>query len=167
MDSPLMGAHGYCSQEMVHLCLLGKAISNTFDGDKVLDKSSGFVLKGITNRSEVGLLSLFEHYDSIVVGDFLKTPNFPIWLICSESHFTVLFGTQRGLQRSSMADKRPIDLYYYDQLNRAQESLIKLTIDCSKLSRGNTSSLISPIEHCIRTKWLDASIDWNGAEPLL
>ena len=39
-DCPLMGAHGYCSQEMVHLFLLGKAISNTFDGDKILDEAN-------------------------------------------------------------------------------------------------------------------------------
>ena len=52
LDCPLMGAHGYCSQEMVHLFLLGKAISNTFDGDKVLDEAT--VLKGIHKRSDIG-----------------------------------------------------------------------------------------------------------------
>ena len=51
-DCPLMGAHGYCSQEMVHLFLLGKAISNTFDGDKVLDETT--ILKGIHKRSDIG-----------------------------------------------------------------------------------------------------------------
>ena len=51
-DCPLMGAHGYCSQEMVHLFLLGKAISNTFDGDKILDETT--ILKGIHKRSDVG-----------------------------------------------------------------------------------------------------------------
>jgi hypothetical protein len=38
MDSsevPMMGAHGYCSQEMVNLLLTGSATSNTFDGHKV------------------------------------------------------------------------------------------------------------------------------------
>ena len=88
-DCPLMGAHGYCSQEMVHLLLFGKAISNTFDGDKTLDEYT--VLKGIRQQSDIGLLSLFEHYDSIVVGEFLKSPAFPIWLVCSESHFTGKF----------------------------------------------------------------------------
>ena len=52
LDCPLMGAPGYCSQEMVHLFLLGKAISNTFDGDKVLDEAT--VLKGIHKRSDIG-----------------------------------------------------------------------------------------------------------------
>ena len=171
-DSALMGAHGYCSQEMVHLLLLGTATSNTFDGDKILDEST--VLKGIHTRSEIGLLSLFEHYDSIVVGDNLKTPNLPIWLVCSESHFTVLFGLQRGLQRTSVAEKKRIDLFYYDQLNRMQDNLIKLSIDCKledflRLAPNKDSEklVISPIEHCIRTKWHEASIDWNGSEPLL
>ena len=93
-ECALMGAHGYCSQEMVHLLLVGKATSNTFDGDKVLDEMT--VLKGIHKRSDIGLLSLFEHYDSIVVGDHLKNPRYPIWLVCSESHFTVLFGMKSG-----------------------------------------------------------------------
>ena len=117
-DCPLMGAHGYCSQEMVHLCLIGKATSNTFDNEKILDEMT--VLKGIEKRSDIGLLSLFEHYDAVVVGENLKTPKFPIWLVCAESHFTVLFGLQLGLERTSMADRKPIDLFYYDQLSKVQ-----------------------------------------------
>ena len=35
-NSPLIGAHGYCSQEMVNLLLTGNAVSNTFDGQIVL-----------------------------------------------------------------------------------------------------------------------------------
>uniref|UniRef100_A0A0B6ZB67 Deubiquitinating enzyme MINDY-3/4 conserved domain-containing protein n=2 Tax=Arion vulgaris TaxID=1028688 RepID=A0A0B6ZB67_9EUPU len=27
--------------------------------------------------------------------------------------------------------------------------------------------LVPPLEHCIRTKWEDAEIDWNGTEPIL
>ena len=53
-DLPLMAAHGYCSQEMVNLLLVGKAASNTFDDDMVLDGGGGgssrTVLKGIPFR---------------------------------------------------------------------------------------------------------------------
>ena len=35
-NSPLIGAHGYCSQEMVNMLLTGQASSNTFDGQVVL-----------------------------------------------------------------------------------------------------------------------------------
>ena len=97
-DCPLMGAHGYCSQEMVHLLLFGEATSNTFDGDKVLE-GADFTLKGVQRQSDIGLLSLFEHYDSIVVGNYLKTPVYPIWLVCAESHFTVLFGLHQGTKK--------------------------------------------------------------------
>ena len=98
--------------------LTGKATSNTFDNEKVLDEAT--VLKGVNQRSDIGLLSLFEHYDSILVGDNLKHPTFPIWLVCAESHFTVLFGLARGLERTSLADRKPIDLLYYDQLSKVQ-----------------------------------------------
>ncbi len=27
--------------------------------------------------------------------------------------------------------------------------------------------LIPPLEHCIRTKWKNASVDWNHTEPIL
>jgi hypothetical protein len=170
IDCPLMGAHGYCSQEMVHLLLFGKATSNTFDGDKVLDETT--VLKGIHQRSDIGLLSLFEHYDSIVVGDNLKTPTYPIWLVCSESHFSVLFGLTFGPERISMSERRPVDLYYYDQLSRLNESPIRFTIDCTNTRKVGIDAtkddyLVSPIEHCLRTKWREAHVDWNGSEPIL
>ena len=101
--------------------LSGKATSNTFDNEKVLDETT--VLKGVNQRSDIGLLSLFEHYDSILVGDNLKNPSLPIWLVCAESHFTVLFGLTRGLERTSLADRKPIDLLYYDQLSKVQVCL--------------------------------------------
>lgn len=55
----LIGNHGHCSQEAVNLMLTGEAKSNCFDGDKDLD---GFILKGIKNRSEIGFLTIFEHF---------------------------------------------------------------------------------------------------------
>ncbi|XP_015261147.1 PREDICTED: protein FAM188B, partial [Gekko japonicus] len=61
----LIGAHGYCTQELVNLLLTGKAVSNVFNDVIELDSGNGntTVLKGVSGRSEVGLLSLFEHYD--------------------------------------------------------------------------------------------------------
>ena len=79
------------------------------------------------------------------------------------------------MEKTSRAEKNPIDLFFYDQLNRTsmQDSLpIKLTVDCTQFdyfntAKNNSEHLISPIEHCIRTKWNDAQINWNGADPLL
>ena len=62
----------------------------------------------------------------VQVGCFLKTPRFPIWVVCSESHFSVLFSQQLELLRDWRTE-RLFDLYYYDGLANQQEQ-IRLTI---------------------------------------
>ncbi|MGH0130526.1 UNVERIFIED_CONTAM: hypothetical protein FKN15_026408 [Acipenser sinensis] len=63
--------------------------------------------------------------------------------------------------------ERRFDLYYYDGLANQQEE-IRLTVDTSQSCVPDAENdLIPPIEHCIRTKWKGAMVDWNGAEPLL
>ncbi|XP_033762139.1 probable ubiquitin carboxyl-terminal hydrolase MINDY-4 [Pecten maximus] len=171
MDEPsgkLMGAHGYCTQDMVNLIMTGRAVSNVFNDVVELesgDGSPGTILKGPNTRSDTGLLSLFEHYGSCQVGTYLKTPRFPIWVICSESHFSVLFSLNKELVSNWKAERR-FDLFYYDGLARQQE-LIKLTIDTTMKYEKGEEDLVPPMEHCIRTKWKGCVVDWNGTEPLL
>jgi len=157
----LMGLHSYCTQEMINLLLHGQAFSNAFDNSVNLGENT--MLRGITSQSEVGLLSLFEHYDSIKIGEFYKSPKFPIWLVCSESHFTVLFSLKMNASKGDI-----FDLYYYDGLAR-QDEIIKLTVNCQlKCSEAEiVGTLVPPIEHCIRTKWPKAVISWNETEPIL
>ncbi|GAA6214105.1 protein FAM188B isoform X1 [Lates japonicus] len=173
MDMPtntLIGAHGYCTQELVNLLLCGRAASNVFDNDMELDSGNGNVtlLKGIKSQCEVGLLSLFEHYDICQVGANLKTPNYPIWVVCSESHFSVLFGLQRELLTNP--DKGlEFDLYYYDGLANQQEEIC-LTVSVGKKAmscQDVDTDLVPPLEHCIRTRWKDAFVNWNDTEPIL
>ncbi|KAK7488708.1 hypothetical protein BaRGS_00020005 [Batillaria attramentaria] len=165
----MIGAHGYCTQELVNLLLTGCAVSNVFNDVMELDSGTGdsMILKGITGRSDIGLLSLFEHYKSCQVGTYYKTPKYPIWVVCSESHFSVLFSTRLDLVSDWKAERR-FDLFYYDGLARQQEE-IKLTISTtSKFFRApSEDDLVPPLEHCIRTKWSGAEIDWNGYEPIL
>ena len=56
----LMGAHGYCSQEMVNLLLTGQAVSNTFDG-QILLKENGIISQsnGFNQPGPFYFLSLF------------------------------------------------------------------------------------------------------------
>jgi hypothetical protein len=68
------------------------------------------VLKGISEKTDIGLLSLFEHYGSCIVGEFFKSPNFPVWVVCSESHFTVVFSLERGAEKTSTADRKVVEL---------------------------------------------------------
>ncbi|XP_049749489.1 probable ubiquitin carboxyl-terminal hydrolase MINDY-4 isoform X2 [Elephas maximus indicus] len=164
----LIGAYGYCTQELVNLLLTGKAVSNVFNDVVELDSGNGNItlLKGIGARSDVGFLSLFEHYNVCQVGCFLKTPRFPIWVVCSESHFSVLFGLQLELLRNWRTE-RLFDLYYYDGLANQQDQ-IRLTIDTTQtVPEDRDNDLVPPLELCIRTKWKGAWVNWNGSEPIL
>lgn len=59
-DNSLLTEHGYASQELINIILVGKASSNVFDGDK--DMGDNFIIKGIHKQSEIGFLTLFEAY---------------------------------------------------------------------------------------------------------
>ncbi|XP_032428728.1 probable ubiquitin carboxyl-terminal hydrolase MINDY-4 [Xiphophorus hellerii] len=168
--TPLIGAHGYCTQELVNLLLCGRAVSNVFDNDIELDSGNDnmTLLKGIKDQCQIGLLSLFEHYNICKVGAYLKSPSYPIWVVCSESHFSVLFGLQRELLTNQDEDLE-FDLYYYDGLANQQEE-IRLTVSLGKLAQKHhqvDADLIPPLELCIRTRWKDASVNWNETEPIL
>jgi hypothetical protein len=125
----LIGAHSYCTQELVNLALTGRARSNVFNGSKDL---GGLVLRGIDRKSQIGFLSLFEHYENIEVGPFLKCPAVPIWVICSESHYTVAWSLDTALASAPQPGVGQVfDLYYYDELANQREE-IKLTIDTTQ-----------------------------------
>ena len=57
-ESPLIGGHGYCQQELVTLLLVGRAHSNVFDG--VVEMGDDNSLRGIPDVSDCGYLTLFE-----------------------------------------------------------------------------------------------------------
>ena len=91
-SNTMIAAHGYCSQEVVTLLLTGKAHSNVFDG--TLEGVMDTPMMGITSRCAVGYLTLVEALNEgyITVGDNYKRPRWPVYVICSESHYSVLFG---------------------------------------------------------------------------
>jgi len=180
MDEPngaLMGAHGYCTQELVNLVVTGEAVSNVFDGVRDLD---GHALRGITRRCRLGVLTLFEWYKYVEVGSSLKTPDLPVWVVCSESHFTVLFSQDASCLRAGQGGgAQPFDLLYYDELAN-QEALIRLTV-ASDPKGGWTARVgdtigdrgkcegqnIPPLECVIETRWPGVKVNWNGTEPIL
>lgn len=105
----------------------------------------------------------------------LKSPRLPIWVVCAESHFTILFAADQqnaliALEDESGAEK-PFDLLYYDELANQQQVYL-LTIVPHRVTSAVTAKRIqndntAPLEHVIRTKWSGAEIGWNGSEPLL
>jgi ubiquitin carboxyl-terminal hydrolase MINDY-3/4 len=49
------------------------------------------------------------------VGNFLKTPFFPVWVICKEFHYSVLFANDSRVNENT--DLKKFDLIYYDELS--------------------------------------------------
>lgn len=72
------------------------AVANVFDGK--MDLGGGMFVKGILTPVEVGFLTLLESLNFCKVGQSLKCPKWPIWVIGSESHYTVLFALDPQVQ---------------------------------------------------------------------
>lgn len=165
----MIGGHGYCTQELVNLMVFGRAYSNVFDGTKRLGSAQDgwCVLQGAPKRANIGFLSLFEAFKCIEVGSRYKGPACPVWVVCAESHYSVLFAADATIDPRE--SERVIELYYFDQLARQSER-IHLTVIPNRLPAKLTTGFEdgeSMIDRCIRTKWKDATVDWNGAEPIL
>ncbi|KAH3706078.1 ubiquitin carboxyl-terminal hydrolase MINDY-3-like [Dreissena polymorpha] len=95
ISEPLIdGLHGHGSQSLINLLITGKAVTNVWDNDKDI---SGLKLHGVSRRSHIGFLSFMEHLRYCEVGWNLKNPKYPIWLIGSETHLTVLFSKDTNL----------------------------------------------------------------------
>ncbi|KAH9546039.1 hypothetical protein CY35_12G075700 [Sphagnum magellanicum] len=90
--------------EIVNLLLCGHAVPNVFDGN--LDMGGGMCLKGIPTSVEVGFLTLLESLNLCKVGRYLKCPRWPIWVIGSESHYSILFAFTTTVQEESEFDDR-------------------------------------------------------------
>lgn len=159
----LVNEYGYASQELINSMLVGKACSNVHDGDK--DMGEDLILQGIHKDSEIGFLTLFEHYEYFQVGRRLKQPKVPIWIVCSESHYSVLFSTDMGVLEPA---KKDFDLIYYDELARAEDDIV-LTLQPGKWVADPTKKKkdIVPIDSVIRTKWQNAKVSWNGRTVIL
>ncbi|XP_066348116.1 LOW QUALITY PROTEIN: uncharacterized protein [Miscanthus floridulus] len=104
-SQPLVTApFGHASQEIVNLLLCGEAVPNVFDGK--MDLGGGMSLKGIPNSVEVGFLTLLESLNLCKVGQYLKCPKWPIWVVGSESHYTVLFALNPNVQEENELEER-------------------------------------------------------------
>merc|ERR1712060_647261 len=101
-QTPLIGRYGHCSQELVTLMLIGEATSNVFDGSRWLgdDPSSGFLVKGLDGDRigvpPVGFLSELEPMRYLCVGMLYKNPEYPIWVLGSPTHYTLVFSARRS-----------------------------------------------------------------------
>lgn len=88
----------------MNLLLCGEAVSNVFDGK--VDFGGGMFLNGIPNDVEVGFLTLLESLNFCKVGQYLKCPKWPIWVVGSESHYSVLFALNPNVQEENELEER-------------------------------------------------------------
>jgi len=100
---PLVQRFGHCSQELVNLVICGQAVSNVFDGDKDV---GGLKVKGIPQTYDIGYLTLLEALRYSKVGENLKTPTYPVWVIGSSSHYTLLFSLNPNVGKKSAREKK-------------------------------------------------------------
>jgi hypothetical protein len=106
MDQPgtLISQFGHCTQDLVNLLIAGKATSNVMDGNIPLG-DSGLTIKGIRSKCRIGYLTQLEALQLCQVGSYLKYPEYPVWVIGSSSHFSVLFGTDIAINEESESEK--------------------------------------------------------------
>ena len=78
-----------------------------------------------------------------------------------------------SLKTLSKKDDDAVHLFYYDELAN-QDETIHLTVNLNagikdefKHGDDDEEDLIPPLDRCIRTKWREASVDWNGTEAIL
>ena len=167
MDDPaatLVAAHGYCTQELVNLITVGHAASGVHNGQREVDmggSDGAVVMGGIKERAGIGFLTLFEYFKYVEVGSNLKMPKHPVWVVCSESHFTVLFASDTRAARGAL----PCELRYYDGLAR-QDAPIVLTLERHPEGAMPPEDA-PPLERVLSTRWGALCVGWNGTDPIL
>ncbi len=136
--------------------------------DRVQGSKDSVILKGIANRSPVGFLSLQEAYGYLHVGRNYKEPQSSIWVVYSESHYSVLFDSRPSTRLTPGAPS--FDLFYWDMLAKQRE-VIRLTVltahDNEIPDVSDERALVPPLDLVVRTKWPGAFVDWNDTEPIL
>ena len=139
-NPPLVTApFGHASQEIVNLLLCGQAVPNVFDGR--MDLGGGMSLKGISTCVEVGFLTLLESLNFCKVGQFLKCPKWPIWVVGSESHYTVLFALDTTVQDENELEER--------------ESQIRKAFDAQDQSGGGGFISVEGFHQVLRETGID------------
>jgi len=109
VGEPLVDVNfGHGSQTLINLMLTGYSVSNVWDSSRTL---SGLELRGIPKQSSIGFLTLLEAHRYCEVGNFLKSPMFPIWLLGSETHLTVFFSQERSLTGSESEREKGVRVF--------------------------------------------------------
>ncbi|XP_050422610.1 inactive ubiquitin carboxyl-terminal hydrolase MINDY-4B isoform X2 [Adelges cooleyi] len=104
---------------IVTLLLTGRATPNLHNGIINIGDEHHYAIPhyGVLARSEVGLLVHYEETATPaqitqIPGSRLKTPSYPIWVVCAKGHYGVLFNTNRELLRNHLAERSLKNTYF-------------------------------------------------------
>ncbi|XP_054566146.1 inactive ubiquitin carboxyl-terminal hydrolase MINDY-4B [Eptesicus fuscus] len=161
-----------CRQAVLNMVLTGRASPHVFNGCQ--NGTSQEILHGVPARSDIGYLQWGKHTSEdglSQVGSMLKTPKVPIWLCNINGSCSVLFSTNRQLLADWKAERR-FDLHLYGG-QPSQKKPARLTVDTHSHhwesdqpeEEHGPGRRCSPVEMAIRTKWREATINWNGTVP--
>ncbi|KAH8387125.1 hypothetical protein KR093_004914 [Drosophila rubida] len=94
-SEPLIhSTYGYGAQSLINLMLTGRAVAHVWDNEQDV---GGLKLRGICEQSDIGFITLMEQMRYCTVGSFFKNPRFPVWVMASDTHLTVLFSNEKRL----------------------------------------------------------------------
>lgn len=114
MDESLIDpVHGHGSQSLINLLITGHATQNVFDGVRDL---CGMDLTGIAQQNQVGFLSYLECLRYLEVGENLKSPKYPVWLLGSETHLTLLWSQDMRLVKPR--SPRELAIMAFNQIDK-------------------------------------------------
>ncbi|ELW65161.1 Protein FAM188B2 [Tupaia chinensis] len=163
-----------CRQAVLNLILTGRASPHVFNGCE--EGESQEIFHGVLARSDVGYLQWGKDASSeddrlSQVGSMLKTPKVPVWLCNINGNYSILFCTNKQLL-SDWKMERLFDLYFYSG-QPTQRKPVHLTIDThahhwerdQHEDKHGPGRRFSPVEMAIKTKWREATINWNGTVP--
>eukprot|EP00546_Thalassionema_frauenfeldii_P004377 CAMPEP_0178913482 /NCGR_PEP_ID=MMETSP0786-20121207/10866_1 /TAXON_ID=186022 /ORGANISM="Thalassionema frauenfeldii, Strain CCMP 1798" /LENGTH=370 /DNA_ID=CAMNT_0020586227 /DNA_START=99 /DNA_END=1211 /DNA_ORIENTATION=- len=124
--------------------------------------SGSFTCRGIQRRPAVGYLTQLEALRYCEVGGFYKNPRFPIWVVGSTSHFTVLFGDFSCLKESKSDELLERCRRAFKEVDGVENGFIS-RIDLPRVYE--ILQLDVGGEHAIQT--LAASLEVSGADIIL
>lgn len=92
--SLLCPGNGHCRHELVNLLIIGKATASIHDASNTV--ACSLLGPGLEQAGQIGFLS--PPNEQAMLGNCMKWPKLPIWVVLGGAHYTVLFSPSRNAQ---------------------------------------------------------------------
>ncbi|CAF0746276.1 unnamed protein product [Rotaria sp. Silwood1] len=175
----LVGERDESTIQMVTLALTGRALHYLHNGVIDVDSHGNLMEKpqhGVKTRSSVGFL-YWSKYDEDSfwhkqeIGSMLRTPRVPVWLICLNRRYAIVFSTNINLLNNWIYENY-FQLHVYSGLKKQEKSCI-VSIDTRQQYPASiygdffeeNDQRVPDIIQLLQTRWSDCTIE--NAEEIL